>query len=331
MKLVAYTVKGLENIVENELNAVLGSIQLIQKEDKIVIFDYEGSLEKINKLRTAEDIGIFVSELNSIDMDKVNVAINFIKTFRSINNNFSITTSFISNTKDKDAMVNSIIEKLTNASLVYTDKDRSNLDFRVFLNANIDFLAIRLNVNALNKRDYEIGNYMGALKPTIAAAMVQLATDNILEDAKVVDNFCGSGTILCEAYHKGFNVHGGDISTEAIMLTKQKLKLLGYTNIENIRIQDATKTKWNSDYFDCAISNLPWDKQHQITRITDLYVGCIKEYKRILKSKFRLCIICHKPELLIKHIKKEFGDMKIQRLDIGYLGQNPSIILATNY
>jgi 23S rRNA G2445 N2-methylase RlmL len=205
------------------------------------------------------------------------------------------------------------------------------LDFRVFLNPNIEFLALRLTVNTLNKRDYEIGNYMGALKPTIAAAMVQLATNNFSKEAKIVDNFCGSGTILCEAYHKGFNVFGGDINPEAIILTKKRLKMEGCLVTETLKLQDATKTKWNSSYFDCVISNLPWDKQHEVTSITDLYAGCIKEYKRILKSKFRLCIICHKPELLIKHIKKEFGNINIQRLDIGYLGQNPSIVLGTNY
>lgn len=337
MRLVAYTIKGLENIVENELYLVLGMVKIVQKQDKIIIFDYEGNLENITKLRTVDDIGIFVSDLDSIDITKIQTSIDYIKTFRDINNNFSITTSIVSDnknkdtTKDTDALVSPIIEKLADADLIYTAKDRTNLDFRIFINSNIEFLSLRLTINPLNKRNYEIGSYRGSLKPTIAAAMVQLATNNFSKEAKIVDNFCGSGTILCEAYHKGFNVFGGDINPEAIILTKKRLKMEGCLVNENLKLQDATKTKWNSSYFDCVISNLPWDKQHEVTSITDLYIGCIKEYKRILKSKFRLCIICHKPELLIKHIKKEFGNINIQRLDIGYLGQNPSIVLGTNY
>lgn len=330
MRFVAYTIKGLENVVESELHEVLGAINVIKRDDKVLLFDYEGSLELLESLRTVDDIGVFVSYLDPLDALKVNNAIGLIKTVRNVTNIFSITTSIVSVDTNKENLVKDIIEKLSFTGLNYTTENRSNLDFRIFLNPNLGFLAIRFASNPLNKRNYEIGNYIGALKPSIAAAMVRVATASLQKDARIVDNFCGSGTILCEAYDKGFQVYGGDINTEAVSLTKQRLNYLGYEIKENIKLQDATKTKWNPKYFDCAISNLPWDKQHEVSHITELYIGCIKEYKRILKNNFRLCIICHKPDLLIKHIKKEFGNVSIKRTDIGYLGQTPSIILATN-
>lgn len=330
MRFVAYTIKGLEETVEKELLEKLGAIKVVQKGDKVIVFDYEGKFELLTKLRTADDIGEFVCPLDSLQLNNLSQVLESIKTIRQLGNTFSITTSIASVETDKETLIKKVSDGLSKLGLTYTPDNRSNLDFRIFLNKDIGFLAIRLTKEPLNKRNYEVGNYLGALKSTIASTMVQIATENLPKQARIVDDFCGSGTILCEAFLNGFPVYGGDISSEAVTLTTKRLKMLGSIVSENIKVQDATKTKWNASYFDCAISNLPWDKQHEITHITELYANTIKEYKRILKPKFRLCVICHKPELLVKHIKKEFGDVSIKRIDIGYLGQTPSIILASN-
>lgn len=328
MRFVAYTIKGLEEIAENELHEKLGEIKVVQKGDKVIVFDYEGNIDVLTKLRTVEDVGVFVCRLDSLELETLPKVLESIQKIRQLGNNFSITTSIVYVEADKEALINKISDGLFELGLTFTPDDRGNLDFRIFLNKEMGFWAIRLTKEPLNKREYAIGNYIGALKPTIASAMVRIATEQLSREAKIVDNFCGGGTILCEAWLSGFSVYGGDISSEAGTLTRQRIKALGGIANENIKLQDATKTKWNQAYFDCAISNLPWDKQHAVSRITDLYINTIKEYKRILKPKFTLCIICHKPDLLIKHIKKEFGDVSIKRIDIGYLGQTPTIILA---
>lgn len=332
MKMVAFTIKGLENIAENELLKIKGVVSNVQKYDKVLLFDYEGLLSELTNLKTVDDIGFFVCNLDSLTNNGLFETIKKLSSYRQVVKSFSITSSIakVDIDIDKDTLITDLVSQLISYGLVHTPEDRRNLDFRVFQNEEVGFIAIRLTVEPLNKRDYEIGNYLGALKPTIAAALVQVATENLAKDARIVDNFCGSGTILCEAFTARHEVYGGDINPEAVSLTTKRLKSLGYTNLYNIRLQDAIKTKWNPKYFDCAISNLPWDKQHKVSHLKDLYSNTIKEYKRILKPNFRLCIICHKPEQLIKHIKKEFGDVNIKRIDIGYLGQTPSIILATN-
>lgn len=330
MQIIAFTVKGLENIAENELLKIKGAVTNVQKYNKVLLFDYTGSLPELTILKTIDDIGLFVSDINSLNQNNLSEALKELGLYREVGKSFSITSSIAKVDIDKDSLINNLVKQLTSYDLVYTPEDRRNLDFRLFLNDEIGFVSIRLTIEPLNKRKYEIGNYLGALKPTIAAAMVQLATENLDKNTRVVDDFCGSGTILCEAFSKWHEVYGGDINPKAVNITTNRLKSLGYTNLYNIRVQDATKTKWNPKYFDCAISNLPWDKQHEVSHLTELYSETIKEYKRILKPNFRLCIICHKPELLVKHIKKEFGDINIKRIDIGYLGQTPSIILASN-
>jgi 23S rRNA G2445 N2-methylase RlmL len=331
MRFVAFTIKGIEGIVEQELREQVGAIEIAHRSDKVILFDYEGSLEPLTKLRTVDDIGIYICTLEpskKLDLSLVSQVVKSLTSFRHIDTTFSVTTSIVSVEIDKEEYAHLITEELGNSGLILTSDNRTNLDFRIFLNREIGFLSIRLTQEPLNKREYEVGNYLGALKPTIASAMVQLAKYDLPKDARLVDNFCGSGTILCEAQLHGFQVYGGDINPKAVTLTKQRLKLVKHTVSENIKLQDATKTKWNIGYFDCGISNLPWDKQHAINHVTDLYAKTIKEYSRILKPTSTLCIICHKPDLLSKLIKKEFGVTTVKQIDIGYLGQTPSILIA---
>ena len=339
MKLIAFTVKGLEEIVACELVQKLGC-SIVKIGEKIVIFELFDNYENLNTIKTADDIGVLISE--SSEIPKFDIAINFISSFRSqdqnlmpnsskltsLNNNFSITTSIAKTTVNQADLVEQIKNQISGYGFKFTEKDRSNLDFRIFVNAEVCLISIRISSKPLSSRDYEVGSYLGALKSTIASSMVYLCTKNLPKNTRIVDLFCGSGTILCESFIEGFEVFGSDISPEAVQLTRTRLKILGYRDLNNIRTSDATKSKWNSKFFDFGISNLPWDQKHQISRISELYSGVVREYRRILKEKFRLCIICHKPELLIKMIKKEFGTSSIQRIDLGYLGQNPSIVFV---
>ncbi len=331
MRYVAYTVKGIEKIAKRELQEKFDDITILEISDKIIVFEYTGDIDQLSKIRTIDDIGLFVCHLDVLDFKNLRSVIEYLKEVREIKDNFSLTTSISRVDINKDTLNEEIVSKLTSQNLTYTPSDRTNLDFRIFLNDKIGLITIRLFSIPLGNKAYEVDNYIGALKPTIAAAMVKLATENITAHSRIVDNFCGSGTILCESYVKGYSVYGGDINSKAVTITQKRLKLLGNTQTDNLKVQDATKTKWNNNYFDIGISNLPWDKQHKAESITDLYVDSLREYRRILKLNYKLCIICHKPELLIKHIKKEFSDSKIEKIDIGYLGQTPSIVTASNY
>ena len=96
-----------------------------------------------------------------------------------------------------------------------------------------------------------------------------------------------------------------------------------------MKLLNAVDTNWQSAYFDCAISNMPWDKQIKITSITDLYAGTLTEYKRIVKPHGTICLLVSKPELLIKHAKKIFPNSDIRSYRMGLLGQNPTVVLIS--
>ena len=198
MRFVAYTIKGLEDIVEKELLKKIGEVKVVQKNDKVVAFDFSGNLENLKQLRTADDIGLYISDLTNLELTNLPQLLKEIESIRPLGDTFSITSSVAKTDKDKESLINKVVEELTKYGLIYEPNDRSNLDFRIFLNDKIGFLAIRLTEGPLSKRDCEVGNYLGALKPTIAAAMVQMSTDRLPKESRVVDNFCGRLTIRGE-------------------------------------------------------------------------------------------------------------------------------------
>lgn len=156
--------------------------------------------------------------------------------------------------------------------------------------------------------------------------MVYFATEG-RKNLKVVDNFCGSGTILTESLLVGNQVFGGDVDPESVNITRENLANLGHRPEDKVKQLNAVSTNWPDHFFDAAISNFPWGKQVEVKNITDLYIGTLKEYARIVKSNGVLCLLLTKPEILIKHAKKYLPDSSIKNIKLGLLGQTPSIVL----
>lgn len=341
MKFIAYCTKGLEDIAVKEITKELRDSKIIKMSTKRIIFESNSDYLSLSNLRTIDDLAIYIdrielSKLTKLDqvtnrLSELNIPelIKNLKEYRGVNEDkFSLTISVIhykrfSRDEIKDALAKKISEKY---ELEYQPLDHTNFDIRINIENSVAWIGIRLTPESLFNRNYRINPMLGSLKPTIAAAMINLATENKI-NLKIVDNFCGSGTILCESLLAGNEVYGGDISPIAVKATIENLKSLSFKNDENIRIQDAIKTNWSDKFFDCAISNLPWGKQIEIESITNLYEGCIKEYARIVKEDGTICLILSKPDLMKSLALKYLPNAKIQEIQIGFLGQKPSILI----
>ena len=321
MKYIAFTVKGLESIASQEIQSKLTGVSIMDQGPKRIIFETEDNVN-LNKLRTIDDIGFFLGSkkitnvesiinlLKSIDLSKVKPA-----------NGFSLTLSFASaGFIDKDLLIKALVRLIKDHyGWEYLERDHTQFDLRLFLDKEKLFSSVRLTEKPLFHRVYRKISIKGALRPTIAAAMILWASRG-KAGLTVVDNFCGSGTILAEALLADNWVFGGDIADEAIIAAKQ--------NVPNGKIYklNALKTNWPNDRFDLAVSNLPWNKQVRIDSVTQLYQGTLKEYQRIVKPEGVICLLVGKPELLIKLAKQTFADPQIQMIKLGYLGQNPTIV-----
>jgi tRNA (guanine10-N2)-dimethyltransferase len=88
-------------------------------------------------------------------------------------------------------------------------------------------MAVQNFINYSN-RDYgrpERDSLSGMIPPKLAKMMINLS--GVKDDDKVLDPFCGSGTIINEALFLGLkNIHGFDISKKAVEDTKNNLKWL---------------------------------------------------------------------------------------------------------
>ena len=339
MKYIAYCTKGLEEVVQLELKHKLQNLAIDEIADKRAVFSTTSSFDELVNLKSIDDLGVLIGQRDNIKLAKDLLQLldkeallevqKIIGEHRPlISNHFSLTLS-VAKSPLKPGEVSGLFQSFitTNYNWQYQELDHSNFDLRIFVDGKKTYLSVRLTRDSLHHRLYKQSSKPGSLKPTVAYALMVLAT-NFRSNLKIVDNFCGSGTILCESYLSGNEISGGDLNQESVEITKSNLEGLGFHQQNKITPLDARNTTWPPFTFDCAISNLPWDKQIEVSSITNLYEMAINEYFRILKSNGILCAIVSKPDLFIKYIKKSKPEAKIQSIKVGLLGQKPTIVKA---
>jgi len=344
MKFLAFTTKGLTEISIQEIKDNIFGCKIEYSDEKIIIFDSNLSLEKFINLKTIDDICLLISSFEFENLfeifEKLKYAnfqsqLNLLSNFRKINTDyFSITFSFYKTNIEKNEFSEKIITTLSSLKKwKYEERKRDNLDFRIVISENSFLLGLRIGKESLIHRSYQIEKLTGALKPTIASSLVFMAKSFFQNnsDLKLVDNLCGSGTILIEGLKQGFEVYGGDINSKSIDITRKNLQFNNYYHPERIKIQDCKNTNFPNKFFDCAVSNLPWGKQIELKDEKSLIEGCLKEYKRILKDKGIIILLLKNKDRAIKIIKELFGkNTKIQIRQIGFYGQKPYVIIFQN-
>ncbi len=167
---------------------------------------------------------------------------------------------------------------------------------------------------AWNQRDYGrpyADPKLGMLPPKVARMAVNIAIGH-RSDQTVLDPFCGMGTILGEALLLGCRVIGGDQSKDVIAKTEANLRWLGvqYRRIDASKIEffvsDATHISQYSspESVDAIITepfmgtteigagklNEPGKIKNIVRGLEKLYIGCLKDWMRVLKPSGRVVI-----------------------------------------
>jgi 23S rRNA G2445 N2-methylase RlmL len=337
----AHTVRGIEDICLQELKDTL-HISESQVLPKKIIFVNGQDVSLFKSLKTIDDISILVADFpydrsqpfTKEQCEKIFDRLDFsevretIATQRELDNTFSITISAPlikgMSQSEMSRVASVIIAKKTGWE--FKEKERSHFDIRISIEEQEWYISVRLFEKPLHDRKQYNESKTAAVRPSLAAAMVRLVAMKP-ESKRLVDSFCGTGTILCEAHAVGYEVWGSDINPEAIVDAKLNLAVVG-GNADQVFTQDATKTKWTDHYFDAVVSNLPWNEKVKVSSIQSLYKGIIKEYRRITNAGRTMVFLCKRSDLLIKMVKAEFPHATIEKREISINGQNPHLIVV---
>ena len=136
--------------------------------------------------------------------------------------------------------------------------DPAGLEFWVFW-ADVVVLTLRLSDKTLKYRGRKPPERPGALRPTIAAAMVELAA--IKNGHTVLDPMCGTGTLLleCSLRSPRASLVGSDQSAAATAAARERLG--EKAAIERCEIDELD---YAPGMFDRVLTNLPWGGQTPI-------------------------------------------------------------------
>jgi tRNA G10 N-methylase Trm11 len=155
----------------------------------------------------------------------------------------------------------------------------------------------------------------GMLPPKVATMMLNLSQANI--DDELLDPFCGSGTILQQAFLLGFkNITGTDLSAKAIEDSQQNIAWLEQQTSQKSRInvqqldarqltQEIAPKSINAIVTEPFLGKPIWGNEQiaeikkQVRELEAFYIGVLKQLNAVLKNNGTIIIII--PSFIIKN------------------------------
>jgi len=305
------TFAGLNQIAIKELNINIRNpskinVSTLPNYDLIVFESPLSDIIKLQSLRIAEDVFFIMGNPAEIrrkeDLSKINEIIKPENIFSGINLKNKIFggkkpktvtyNCFIKQDKDRHVRRKEIANQVNSLIQFHFRKwrntDPSSIELWGFYIDEVLILGFRLSDNKMRYRGKEPILREGALRPTIAAALVSQA--NPQSGELIVDPMCGTGTILLEGILRNNKAQyiGGDISNEAVELARSRIKN------DNVRIEnwDARNLPFERETIDCFICNLPFGKKYSTDKENPtLYKSLLINWIEKLKSDGRMILL----------------------------------------
>jgi len=222
-------------------------------------------------------------------------------------------------------------------------RSRSAVDLRLQVEGDTMHLSLNIWDRPLGKRAEKPPQRLGALRPTVAAALLRLAVTNIdpaiLNDG-VYDPFCGTGTIVAEAREAGLQVYASDIDPAAVAICRDRLlqqatppsgapnETERQTLERKIFLHDARQGFPQGVMARILVANLPWGKQVQIARRSDLLKGVATMIARVVRKGGSCALLTAHEKELLSHLRAIANDVHVEVRHIGLLGQSPAVVLV---
>lgn len=206
-RVMASTVFGLEAVLANELRDL--GYTIVRKQDGRVYFDAdEEGIAKANIcLRTAERIYIVIGEFEISDSESLFRQIKSLPFYEYLSRDaaFPVDVNLVktaeglsSKSYTQKTIKKAVVESLRHYYRTeYFEEIGPTYHIYVSIIKNRASVMLDTSGSGLNRRGYREYAVVAPLRETLAAALVLLS--GWRTDTKLIDAFCGSGTILIEA------------------------------------------------------------------------------------------------------------------------------------
>lgn len=180
-------------------------------------------------------------------------------------------------------------------------------DWDVNLELVGEFLVAEVGLLHYSNRIAALARQEVSTTPVVAAVLCRLA--KLDQSDRVLDPFCGSGTILFEASHWCPRaVMGSDISASSIAVATRNLT----SATGSVFVAQADRSPVRPASIDRIVSNLPFGKQvgsHANNK--HLYPALLSEMERVLVPDGRAVVLTEDKRLLRESVER--SDLKILR------------------
>jgi tRNA (guanine6-N2)-methyltransferase len=333
----AFVTRGLEDIAAAEIGESVGAGG-IETRPKLVLMQTSDA-RGLRRLRTVDDVAVVSASSPSVDdlqalLSLVTEEADLEKPIEQaqrtdrLDGTFSITVSaahvpYATSSDIREAVASAIS---TRYEWRYSELQRAPIDIRVFIDGTWALIGVRLFDGPLSRRAYRVVNLRGALRPTVAAALVRIASSG-RGRPRIWDPFCGSATILCEAAEQGYEVWGTDIDPEAVEASRENLAAVKREYWTRIECADSTLPKtWKKHQSATAVvTNLPWGKQVAIKSKQALYDSISAGTAELVRRGGTSVLLTTEPKLIQQRLKRDDAVRIVERR-IGLLGQTPTIL-----
>lgn len=354
---VAYFTKGLGDVVVAELTGLLPEGAIEKQDDRFLLFRCAAAeLEQAqHRIRTVDDLRIL-----TVGPTRVTNGHEFAALCSEASRNvhellahdparagqpWSVTVS-ARNPVWRDPPewdpAPIIAEHLEGADM--HAKARSPVDLRLQVDGAECHASVNIWERPLGKRDEDAPTRPGALRPTVAAALVRLTINGVPREIArrgIYDPFAGTGTILAEAFRLGLPVFGTDIDEEAVRLTRERLARLAAPSRHNgpltesellhrVFRHDVRRGLPDRVTARIVVGNLPWGKQVKVESIGDVLDATAELVARIVSRGGMCALLTTNQDLLVSRIRKRTRNARTTIRRIGLLGQTPAIVTATS-
>jgi 23S rRNA G2445 N2-methylase RlmL len=190
------------------------------------------------------------------------------------------------------------------------------VDWRVVLDGQTLWVAVRPFAVPLHRRVWRRQTVVGSLHPPVAAAMAGLA--GITAGHRVLDPFCGAGTLLLEAHAIESGASYLGIDRQPAALAAARANTAGRAPI-TWRAGDAAGL---SGPVDRILTNPPWDVR---VRLGD-FAPYLREWRRVLRPGGRVVTILNQEQAA--RMSADAAWRVLETYDVAVAGQHPRIVVA---